>query len=335
MGKVGSYARNLREGKRSEYLALYFFSSLGTAVAVPTPEDTGLDLHCTIADVVGLRAWPRCFYSVQVKSEMKPWRIASAESVEWLATQPFPIFLCIVEKSAGRFRLYHTLPRHLLHAHPPLPDSVELVPEDRSDGWPTEWKRGRKSLSLSAPILDFKLDKFLDDSFVSLAKSIIRQWVLWDNDNIHTRNSGVLHASMPARYQTNERPNASGSMGMGLIAQGNGLTPAVENLSRSLLWTAGCMSHTGKQGLAVRMALLLRRLDVDCTAKLWIMLRKLCSHFGLPDPKHLDSFTGGLDEIDAAIEAMLPDEWKGEPLVPASRLPKRPQVNIDDVDTVR
>ena len=334
MGKVGSYARNLREGKRSEYLALYFFSSLGTAVAVPTQEDTGLDLHCTIADVVGLRAWPRCFYSVQVKSEMKPWHITSAESVQWLATQPFPIFLCIVEKSVGRFRLYHMLPRHLLHAHPPLPDSIELVPEDRSDGWPTPWKRGMKSLSLSAPILDFKLDKFLDDSFVSLAKSIIHQWVLWDNVNIHTRKSGVLRASMPDRYQTNEPLNASGSMVTGQLAQGNGLTPAVENFSRSLLWTALCMSRSEKQGLAVRMALLLRRLNVDCTLDLWIMLKKLCSHFGLPDSEHMDSRTAGLDKIDAAIEAMLPDEWKGEPLVPASKLPKRPQVNIDNVDSM-
>ena len=149
------------------------------------------------------------------------------------------------------------------------------------------------------------------------------------------RNSGVLHASMPSRYQTNEPLNARGSLGMGLIAQGNGLTPAVENFSRSLLWTAGCMSHTGKQGLAVRMALLLRRLNVDCTAELWIMLRTLCSHCGLPAPEHVDSFTAGLDEIDAAIEAMLPDEWKGEPLVPASKLPRRPQVNIDDVDNMR
>lgn len=320
MGQVGSYAPNLRQGKRSEYLAQYFFSSLGTAVPVPMPEDTGLDLHCTIADIVGRRAWTRCFYSVQVKSEMRPWLIKSAESVKWLAGQPFPVFLCIVEKAVGRFRLYHTLPRHLLHAHPPLPERIELAPEDRTDGRPTQWKRGIESLSLSAPILDFTLEKFLDDSFVSLAKSIIYEWALWDNDNIHMRNSGMLHASMPTRYKTNEPLNATGSMRMGLIAQGDGLNPAVENLSRSLLWTAGCMSHTGRQGLAVRMALLLRRLNVDCTMELWILLRKLCSHFQLPDPVHVDSYTAGLDTIDAAIERMLPDDWKGGPLVPGSKL---------------
>src|SRR5439155_759373 len=218
-------------GTRSEYLALYFFSSLGTAVPVPTPEDTGLDLHCTIADVKGRRAWPRCFYTVQVKSEMKPWLMESAESVQWLAGQPFPIFLCIVEKAAGRFRLYQTLPRHLLHAHPPMPDRVDLAPEDRTDGWSTQWKSGTESLSISAPILDFTVDKLLDDSFTELAKSIVADWVLWDNENIKMRHSGMLHASMPIGYKTNERLNATGSVRVGLVAQGEGLTPALEKLS--------------------------------------------------------------------------------------------------------
>jgi hypothetical protein len=324
MAHPGCYASNFHESRRSEYLALYFFSSLGTAVQVPAPEDTGLDLHCTIAEVVGLRAWPLCFYSVQVKSEMKPWSIDSAESVQWLAEQPFPIFLCIVEKAAGRFRLYQTLPRHLLRAHSPLPDRIELAPEDLTDGRPTLWERGKESLSLSAPILDFTLDKFLDETFISKAKSIIQQWVLWDNENIHMRKSGTPHALMPNQYKTNQKPDATGSMQQRLIARGEGLRAAVDNLSRILLWTASCMSYTGQQGLAVRMALLLRRLGVDCTFKLSELLQQLCSHLGLPQPEHVDSWTAGLDAVDAAIEEMLPDAWKGDPLVPTSGIANNP-----------
>lgn len=103
---IGSFARNFHEGTRSEYLALYFFSSLGTAVPVPHPEDTGLDLHCTIAENIGLRAWPTCFYSVQIKSEFAPWKIAGTQSIRWLVEQPFPIFLCYVDKKVGRIRVY-------------------------------------------------------------------------------------------------------------------------------------------------------------------------------------------------------------------------------------
>ena len=207
--------------------------------------------------------------------------------------------------------------------HPPLPDKIELVPENGNDGRPTQWKRGVKSLSLSAPILDFCLDKFLDDQFVLLAKSVISAWALWDNENIHLRNSGILNAAMPTRYKTNEPLDATGSMRMGLIGAGDNLKAAVDNLSRNLLWTAGCMSHGGRQGVAVRMALLLRRLHVDSTMELWSLLRELCLHLGLPEPKHVDSYTAGLDAIDAAIEAMLPDAWKGEQLTPISKLASR------------
>ena len=42
---IGSFARNFHEGTRSEYLALYFFSSLSTAVPVPHPEDTGTAMN--------------------------------------------------------------------------------------------------------------------------------------------------------------------------------------------------------------------------------------------------------------------------------------------------
>ena len=226
MSHVGSYAPNFHEGKRSEYLAQYFFfarygcSSSGA-------EDAGLDLHCTIADVVGQRAWPRCFYTLQVKSEFRPWKIESSKSVEWVATLKFPLFLCIVEKKVGRFRLYHTLARHLLHAHPPLPDRFEFVPEDRAEGQSVQWSREKGSLSLSAPVLDFGLDKFMDESYVAVAKNIIAEWVRWDDLNTHIRSSGIFQAAMPTKYKANEPliPTQAPCQECWAIGVGEGLRP--------------------------------------------------------------------------------------------------------------
>jgi hypothetical protein len=65
---AGSIAPNLHEGSRSEYLAQYVFSSFGTAI--PVQEDSGLDIYCTLLKQQGKRAWPRAYYSVQVKSTM-------------------------------------------------------------------------------------------------------------------------------------------------------------------------------------------------------------------------------------------------------------------------
>lgn len=311
----GCIAPNLHEGTRSEYLAQYFFSSLGTAVPVPHPEDTGLDLHCTITDIIGKRAWPRCFYSVQIKSEWKEWSINGDESVKWLVNQPSPIFLCFVEKKSGRFRIYQTLARHSVSSQPPLPNRIELIPEDRLDGQLLTWKRGADSLSLSAPILDFTIESLLDESFVDGAKAIIAEWVRWDVENIHSKDSGILMANMPLKYKTNHLPPGSGRQGVGTFAYDERMLPAIENLRRSLDWLAVCMWRSGNQGLAVRMGLLLRRLYGDGgDVFLLLFYKELCTHFGLADPVHINEFTAGLDRIDQAIEDLLPKEWRGKPL---------------------
>ncbi len=99
---VGSIAANLHEGSRSEYLAQFVFSSFGTAIPVPHQEDSGLDIYCTLLERDGQRAWPKAYYAVQVKSDMKPWKFDGAKSVKWIIEHPLPIFLCIVEKTEAR-----------------------------------------------------------------------------------------------------------------------------------------------------------------------------------------------------------------------------------------
>ena len=98
---VGAIAPNLHEGSRSEYLAQYVFASFGTAVSVPHQEDSGIDLYCTLTERVGSRAWPRAYFSVQVKSTMDPWILDGKDSVQWLAEHPLPFFLCVVDKSSA------------------------------------------------------------------------------------------------------------------------------------------------------------------------------------------------------------------------------------------
>jgi len=111
MTHIGSLAANPHEGVRSEYLAQYVFSSFGTAVPVPHQEDTGVDLYCTLLERVGRRAWPRAYFSVQVKSSMEPWISASPDSIRWIIEHPLPIFLCVVQKAEARLRIYQTTPK--------------------------------------------------------------------------------------------------------------------------------------------------------------------------------------------------------------------------------
>ena len=79
--QTGSIAANFHEGSRSEYLAQFAFSAFGTAIPVPHQEDSGLDMYCTLLEQEGRRAWPRAYYSVQVKSTMAPWVFSAALNV--------------------------------------------------------------------------------------------------------------------------------------------------------------------------------------------------------------------------------------------------------------
>ena len=98
----GSLPINFRGGNRSEYLAQFVFSAFGTAIPVPHQEDTGLDIYCTLLQQEGRRAWPRAYYSVQVKSTMDPWEFNGRNSVRWFIEHPLPIFLCIVQKAEAK-----------------------------------------------------------------------------------------------------------------------------------------------------------------------------------------------------------------------------------------
>src|SRR5262249_21157630 len=132
------------EGSSSEYLAQYVFSSFGTAVPVPHQEDTGLDIYCTLLERDGPQAWPRAYYSVQVKSTIEPWVFDNQNSVRWLIEHPLPIFLCIVRKADARILIYHTTPRFAAWILPLHRDRLELIPgtETRARSVATSWEVG-------------------------------------------------------------------------------------------------------------------------------------------------------------------------------------------------
>ena len=201
---VGSIATNLHEGSRSEYLAQYVFSSFGTAVPVPHQEDTGLDMYCTLLEPDGRRAWPRAYYSVQVKSTMEPWIFAGPESVRWIIEHPLPIFLCVVRKAEARILIYHTTPRFAAWILPLHKTRLELIPgtETRARPVETSWEEG-SSFELKAPILDFTIQEALDDTFRAQLATVLKFWIDNDLENIFRIKCGNHHFQAPYEYETN------------------------------------------------------------------------------------------------------------------------------------
>jgi hypothetical protein len=161
---VGATSANFHEARRSEYLAHYVFASFGTCIAVPTQEDTGLDLYCTIAERIGQRIWPRAYYGVQVKSEVDSWIFPIPESVEWLVRFPLPIFLCLVLKREARLKVYRTQPRFVIWAQDPLPEQLEIRPGTGGDEY---GRADDRTFYVGEPFLDFTIADTLEDTFLA------------------------------------------------------------------------------------------------------------------------------------------------------------------------
>lgn len=125
-----SIAKNAQEGTRSEYLAQYILSTFGTAIPVPHPEDSGIDLYGTLGYRVGRRFHVSNHYLIQIKSNNTPILYKGEEEVKWLLSHKNPFFIGIVNKAKGSLEIYQTLSISMLYAKINI-NSITLIPESK------------------------------------------------------------------------------------------------------------------------------------------------------------------------------------------------------------
>ena len=100
-------------------------------------------MYCTLTEIVGKRAWVRQYYSVQVKSTDDAWSFESTEAVRWLVQYLVPLFLCAVDKNRLEVRIYQVMPRFYLWVSGNLPDALELVMQNTTEGRSVQWTTER------------------------------------------------------------------------------------------------------------------------------------------------------------------------------------------------
>ena len=216
---IGSLARNPHQGSRTEYLAQYFFSGLGSAVPVPHQEDSGIDLYCTLGTPDPNE--PRrllCghpFY-VQVKSKANPIEYTNQQAIEWLTSLPQPYFICVVTQQTLGIQIYHSLPIFFVTMQRQLPEKLvfELgenhhwatTDEENKGNWPLkiyDSKSGK--FSVTAPILDFTMADIVgSDDWYAKAHQILESWLKLSEFNIAMRTVGLPIVRYPDKYKTNE-----------------------------------------------------------------------------------------------------------------------------------
>jgi hypothetical protein len=260
--QTGSQSANFHKGTRSEYLAHYVFSSFGTSVPVPHPEDTGIDLHCTLIETIGQRIWPVEYYMVQVKSTDEPWLFSSKQSVEQLYKLPSPVFFCIATKKELRLRVYSTLNRlSVLHE---MPSELHLFPGDTHKGVPRAHDATNR-ISLGDPILNFTMSQIVDDRFAASAKQILRRAIREDANQSFLRRLGV--PTFTTTSHTTNKVEPSGSRGIARLKQSPEqkgtfdyvLGIMLSYLDRSIMWDQDVRGHW-------RLGLLRRHLETKGSA---------------------------------------------------------------------
>ena len=262
--QTGSYAPNPHEGARSEYLAQYVFSSFGTSLPVLRQEDHGIDLHCTLSERKGRRAWPVAYFSVQVKSTSRPVRYTSRDSVEWLVGYPAPLLLCVVDKKAAQIRVYQTTHRFAAAARIEPLDQITLTMDPAGEGHTLAWDDSGRC-RLGPPILQFSADDLLDARQFEQYRQVLSFWVLCDQANVRRYQMGMRSLTIPGRYTTNEVP--AGATGRYFL---NYPTPEIRAKAEDTAfeldeWLGPLMLKDNDRLGALLTALMLRHRDADYT----------------------------------------------------------------------
>ncbi|MCP4580668.1 MAG: DUF4365 domain-containing protein [candidate division Zixibacteria bacterium] len=205
MSIKGSIPSNFHEGTRSEYLAQYIFSAFGTSVPVPHPEDSGLDLHCTLGERIGKRLHVSNYYFVQVKSTKDNLLYEDSKAVEWLISHHYPFLLCFVSKKENLIEVYHTLGLAIHANFLKTLDCLKLSPDYQNDTLEITQNNGTPILGLGNPILRFDISSLSDPAWISERREILKSWIEFDQYNLHQKEIGFSVYKAPLPYKSNEK----------------------------------------------------------------------------------------------------------------------------------
>lgn len=200
---------NYREGDRSEYLALYFFSALGLVTQIPRQEDIGFDFVCSIADQETGRLTFNHQYLLTIKSKGSPLvKLEPGKTVDpkrsylkWIFQTEMPLLLALVDKENQEVLVYSTSPIWFLPLTKADCGSMTLVPrvdsEDESDvGEPrrgdalsTDENLYHYDVDLGHPIARASLEDLRDKEKLRKLKENLRFVV--DHDRLTKLNASV------------------------------------------------------------------------------------------------------------------------------------------------
>lgn len=204
-----SIAKNYQEGARSEYLAQYALSSFGTAIPVPNPEDSGIDLYCTLGHRIGRRFLVENQYLVQVKSNNDPVQYNGKDEVKWLLSHKYPFFICVVTKKSAKIQVYQTMAVTTISAKETV-ESITLHPENskHEEYFPQVLGEKNVDIFLGNPIVKFSVSQFSENEFQACISRTMKSWIELDQENLDLKSTGYTVYRIPETWRANTPVNA-------------------------------------------------------------------------------------------------------------------------------
>jgi hypothetical protein len=221
-----------REGNRSEYLAQFILSAIGTCVPVPRTEDIGVDFHCTVAKRDGMLLSFKSPYLVQIKSESEDkivygWHPLKKkgtegkwkpEELDWLFSQENPVLVGLVDKEQLRIKLYSTSNIWSVFYRQRYPGQLVLIPDAPGSAtedvpasqpvpctdWPPKTGDGHIwEVKLGPPILSLTPQDVQDEEKLNRYRQVLELAIKTDQRNLWYRGLGVPYFNWILKVDTN------------------------------------------------------------------------------------------------------------------------------------
>jgi hypothetical protein len=146
-------------------------------------------------------------FTVQVKSNTQPLEFAKSHELAWIRQQENPFFVAIGDRNNLRIDLYSTWRRlnGILQADagrivfkfaPPLAGKPHVC---------TAQDRSLQTIYLDKPVISASVHEVMNEKRAMHLRSVLRQWVEIDRENIIHERAGMYWVIGPERYDTNER----------------------------------------------------------------------------------------------------------------------------------
>lgn len=226
----GIIANNFRQGSRAEVIAQYFFSEFCIAERALKENDFGIDLYCSLMNVLGSMGFTSTLFGVQIKSGDAPFKYNGELVSQWLKMINIPLLMCRVNRSKLSIEIYSTWALNSLNSGNDFFNEINFV-ESYSSEVTAEKLRMPEIINsiatiwMGPPIIQCTLSELINGTISKVdIQRILEIWVSFDFLNYSKRHVGITAFFGYIRWKTNEIP---------LPAQSTWYKPHIFNLEQS------------------------------------------------------------------------------------------------------